>query len=65
MLKHQIVSSKTTDFIQVIATYLHFISWDTTSIYSGSNNNLIPCRFCRFAHLQRMELCIILIMGTF
>ena len=31
-------------------------------IYSGSNNYLIPCWFCRFAHLQRMELCIILII---
>ena len=29
--------------------------------YSGSNNYLI----CRFTHLQRMELCIILINGTF
>ena len=27
--------------------------------YSGSNNYLIPCWFCRFAHIQRMELCII------
>ena len=35
------------------------------SIYSGSNTYLIPCWFCRFAHLQRMELCIILIRGTF
>ena len=33
--------------------------------YSGSNNYLIPCWICRFAHLQRMELCIILIIGTF
>ena len=24
--------------------------------YSGSNNYLIPCWFCRFAHLQRMSL---------
>ena len=35
------------------------------SIYSGSNNYLIPCWFYRFAHLQRMELCIILMIGTF
>ena len=34
-------------------------------LYSGSNNYLIPCWFCRFAHLQRVELCIILIIGTF
>ena len=33
--------------------------------YSGSNNYLIPCWFCRFAHLQIMELCIILIIATF
>ena len=32
--------------------------------YSGSNNYLIPCWLCRFAHLQRMELCIIFIIGT-
>ena len=31
-------------------------------IYSGSNNYLIPCWFCRFAHWKRMELCIILII---
>ena len=36
-----------------------------TGVYNGSNNYLIPCWFCRFAHLQRMELCIILIIGTF
>ena len=35
------------------------------SSYSGSNNYLIPCWFCRFAYLQRMELCIILNIGTF
>ena len=34
-------------------------------IYSGSNNYLIPCLFCRFAQVQRMELYIILIIGTF
>ena len=37
----------------------------TYCMYSASNNYLIPCWFCRFAHLQRMELCIILIIGTF
>ena len=30
------------------------------SNYSGSNTYLIPCRFCRFAHLERMELCFFL-----
>ena len=34
-------------------------------LYSESNNYLIPCWFCRFAHLERMELCIIEIIGTF
>ena len=38
---------------------------DTGDVYSGSNNYLIPCWFCRFAHLQRIELSIILIIGTF
>ena len=40
----------------------HYLS---LAMYSGSNNYLIACWFCRFAHLQRMELCIILIIGTF
>ena len=37
---------------------------DCSAAYSGSNNYLIPCWFCRFVHLQTMELCIILIIGA-
>ena len=44
----------------IMLTCMNIHAW-----YSGSNNYLIPCWFCRFAHLQRMELCIILIIGTF
>ena len=46
------------------ATHTHIVYIVYVYIHSGSNNYLIPCWFCRFAHLQRMELCIILIIGT-
>ena len=32
------------------------IALSSSHNYSGSNNYLIPCWFCRFAHLQRMKL---------
>ena len=33
--------------------------------YSEGNKYLIPCRFCKFAHCQRNEQSIILMVGLF
>ncbi len=35
------------------------------AIYSWENNNLIPCWFCTFAHWQRIDQSIILMLGLF
>ena len=60
-VKGQLTS--TTTWRCTSAIFLHNVS--NTLAYSGGNNYLIPCWFCRFAHLQTMELCIIVIIGTF
>ncbi len=36
-----------------------------SSLYSDGNNYLILCRFCMFAHWQRNEQSIILMVGLF
>ncbi len=36
-----------------------------SSKYSGEKNNLIPCWFCTFAHWQRNDQSIILMLGLF
>ena len=38
---------------------------DGYDTYSGRNKYLIPCRFCKFTHLQRNEQSIILMVGLF